>query len=93
MPALICCATAFPVFSQSQETGSGSAFETLRGQMADPGVGCPRFELPTGEQISLMGNVPDIAVGRGAELTGRWARVSTCMQGRAFLISASVTMD
>jgi len=58
--------------------------ETIAGSFVGAGVECPLFRLEDGEQITLTGNIPDLVVGQTARLRGRWARLSTCMQGRTF---------
>jgi len=62
----------------------------ITGVYIGKGVECPQFRLPDGEQISLDGPGFDRPpVGSALTLTGRFVNISTCMQGRTFLVSAS----
>ena len=63
----------------------------VSGAYLGPGAECPQFELLSGERISLSG-VRDHAFTKGeiVNLHGRWRPVSTCMQGRDFLVTEVV---
>lgn len=80
--AFLTFATAGALMANGPETG----METIRGVLLGPGVECMQFRLDDGEQISLTGPVPEAAPGTALTLTGRWAMVSYCMQGRTFSI-------
>lgn len=56
--------------------------QPLRGVFIGSGVTCPQFQLQSGEQISLSGDVSAMQIGKTYELRGRFARLSKCMQGR-----------
>ncbi|SEO23404.1 hypothetical protein SAMN04488103_1164 [Gemmobacter aquatilis] len=52
------------------------------------GVECPQLRLHDGEQISLEGgDFSTVVPGDLVTLTGNFIMVSTCMQGRAFLVA------
>lgn len=60
---------------------------TIVGEFLGPGVECAQLRLPTGEQISIEGqDFTAIAPGTLLRLTGDFARMSRCMQGRAFVV-------
>jgi len=81
--ALVTLAMAGSLMANGPETG----LETIRGVLLGPGVECVQFRLDDGEQISLTGAVPEVVPGTALTLTGRWAMVSYCMQGRTFSIA------
>jgi hypothetical protein len=57
----------------------------LSGTVLGKGAPCMQFRTSTGERISLQGVSPqDFKTGMKLRLTGRWLRISNCMQGRAF---------
>lgn len=59
----------------------------INGTFLGRGVECPQLLLETGERLSLSGGaVSGIEPGQKLRVTGRYARVSTCMEGRAFLV-------
>ena len=58
--------------------------KVIEGAFAGMGVECPLFRLSTGEMITLTGAIPQLEVGQTVSLSGRWARISYCMQGRTF---------
>ena len=62
------------------------ALESITGQYVGPGVICPRFQLASGETISLSGAYSDLTSGGQQTLTGLWAENSKCMQGREFRV-------
>ncbi len=79
-------------FYAAAETGSaGGASEPLmiEGVYVGPGVECPLFELDNGRQVTLSGQVPELESGARFKLTGRWARISNCMQGATFNVTDS----
>jgi len=68
--------------------------EHIAGEIIGPGVTCLQFRMDTGEQISLEGSgVRGLAPGTLLHLTGKFARASRCMQGRAFIVSAAAATD
>ena len=71
-------------------TQSDSNLETITGILVGQGVECAQFRLETGEQISLSGAVPEGAIGTLFSLEGRWAMMSSCMQGREFPVLHAV---
>lgn len=59
--------------------------ERIAGKIIGPGVTCLQFRMKTGEQISLEGaGLRKIVPGTLLHLTGKFARASRYMQGRAF---------
>jgi hypothetical protein len=71
--------------------GGGAPGEVVEGALIGPGVECPQFQLAEGEVISLTGAFPD---SEGTyQLTGRWARLSFCMQGRTFDVLSFARID
>ena len=56
----------------------------IEGVYAGPGVECPLFQITNGDLVTLSGKLPALERGATFKLTGRWARVSTCMQGQTF---------
>ncbi len=71
--------------------GTTPATETITGVFLGPGVECPQFRLEDGEQISLTGPVPEAEIGSRLVLSGHWAAISFCMQGRTFRVVAPET--
>ena len=62
----------------------------IDGEVIGPGVECLQFRMASGEQISLRGSaISQISIGTPVRLTGGFVRMSTCMQGRTFLVSAA----
>jgi hypothetical protein len=58
---------------------------TLSGTVVGKGTPCVQFRMSTGERISLQSASPQVfKTGMKMRLTGRWLRISNCMQGRAF---------
>ena len=70
--------------------GPATEYARISGVFLGPGVECPQLRLADGEQISLTGAVPDADIGAALTLTGRWALMSVCMQGRTFDILPAV---
>jgi hypothetical protein len=65
----------------------------IAGEYLGRGVECAQMRLPTGEEISIEGqDFSEIALGTRLRLTGEFARMSRCMQGRAF-VAASFKAD
>ena len=60
--------------------------EIITGAFQGQGVECPVFRLESGERVTLMGIIPSLDIGEEVSLTGRWARISSCMQGRSFQV-------
>jgi hypothetical protein len=63
----------------------------IEGTFLGQGTLCPRLRLADGETISLERLPPGTTLpdpGTALHLTGRFARASRCMEGRAFLASA-----
>lgn len=76
--------------------GPSPAFEdskadlvTIIGTAAGRGVVCPLFRLEDGGLVTLSGKVSDLPNKTTMYLTGRWAKVSTCMQGRTLIVESS----
>lgn len=65
--------------------------EVVEGAFAGMGVECPLFRLSTGEMITLSGAIPQLELGKTVSLSGRWARISNCMQGRTFRVEQAPT--
>jgi hypothetical protein len=62
----------------------------IDGEVIGPGVECLQFRMVSGEQISLKGSaISQMSIGTPARLTGVFVRMSTCMQGRTFVVSAA----
>lgn len=63
------------------------AFVIVEGEHLGKGAECAQFRLASGEQISLDGaDMRQFAIGDRLQVTGHFVRISTCMQGRAFLV-------
>ena len=64
---------------------------TVTGRYAGRGVTCPRFELDSGETISLSGVTERDFTAFADQilvLEGSWQNMSYCMQGRDFHVTA-----
>lgn len=88
---VLCLAVLTPSRLHADSTGDTPMpqAEEISGVFLGPGVECPQLRLPDGEQISLQGG--DFAAyrqGDALRLGGRFVMMSTCMQGRAFAVSA-----
>jgi hypothetical protein len=65
---------------------------TFRGELLGRGVECMQLRLDSGEQISLEGqDFQAIPAGTVLRLTGDFARMSRCMQGRALIVRSFAT--
>ena len=64
--------------------------DVIEGVYAGPGVECPLFKLTDGRVITLSGKLPALETGATFKLTGRCARMSTCMQGDTFQVLDTV---
>jgi hypothetical protein len=65
-----------------------AAMETVEAVVIKPGVVCPRVQLPSGEEVSLMGFDRSVAVGTKLEMTGQFVSFSNCQQGRTYHVSS-----
>lgn len=62
--------------------------EIIDGEFLGPGVTCPQLRLKDGEQISLDGgDFRQVPKGARLKLSGTFVMMSTCMQGRSFLVA------
>lgn len=72
---------------QAAEAGLDGSV-TLKGEVQGKGAPCVQFRLQSGERISLHGASPQVfKKGMRLSLSGKWMRVSNCMQGRAFRVT------
>jgi len=62
---------------------------TIVGVLAGGGVECAQLRLDDGEQLSLTGTVPKVPLGTRVRLSGHWAEISYCMQGRTFAVESA----
>jgi hypothetical protein len=70
---------------QSTEAAALGEDITLSGTVLGKGAPCVQFRTSAGERISLQGASPQVfKTGMKLRLTGRWLKISNCMQGRAF---------
>jgi hypothetical protein len=61
----------------------------LKGEVLGKGAPCVQFRAQNGETVSLHGASPQMfKKGMNLRLSGSWMRVSNCMQGRAFRVTA-----
>lgn len=83
--------TAFFVPDPGQVLSEGVGLDLeIDGEVIGPGVECVQFRMASGEQISLQGSpVLQLQPGTPVRLTGVFLRMSTCMQGRTFRVSAA----
>ena len=86
--------TPFPLRATAESANASSApgaeMEVIEGVYAGPGVECPLFRLTDGRLITLSGKLPALETEAIFRLTGRWARISTCMQGDTFQVFDAV---
>lgn len=79
-----------PVFAAAETSGANpvprAEMDVIEGVYAGPGVECPLFKLTDGRLITLSGKLPALETKATFELTGRWVRISTCMQGDTFQV-------
>lgn len=60
---------------------------TFHGEYIGRGAECPQFRLDSGEQVSLeAADLSDVTPGTRLWVTGEFARISRCMQGRAIIV-------
>lgn len=86
LPVLGLSALPSPTLAGPTPADGPPAQTDITGEFLAPDVLCPRFRLIDGEEISLDSLPSDPALRPGARLrlTGRFLRVSRCLQGRAF---------
>ena len=63
------------------------------GEVLGRGVTCLQLRMQSGETISIEGKIPNpFTKGQQLQLTGRFVLISTCMQGRSFLVERFETL-
>lgn len=62
--------------------------EIVTGTLVGQSVECPVFLTVGGERITLSGALGGTTPGQELFLSGRWTRLSHCMQGRTFHVVA-----
>ena len=92
--AVLMSTTPFPLRATAKSATASSApraeMDVIEGVYAGPGVECPLFKLTDGRLITLSGKLPALETEATFRLTGRWVRISTCMQGDTFQVFDAV---
>ncbi len=89
--AALLSAALFPWLNPAPANASTPmpADEIIAGEFLGPGVTCPQLRLNSGEQISLSGgDFRQTAQGTRLKLGGSFVRMSQCMQGCSFVVTA-----
>jgi hypothetical protein len=78
---------SFAATGAAQTTGSPSQ-DIIQGRLIPGGVECPLFRLDDGREATLQGvSSADAMAGGRLTLRGQWIDISTCQQGRTFLVT------